>query len=146
MKDMPAVSGEEMAFAMAVGSLAAAGKIPGSGVGGFGTSIETESQHLALTDIPSNRGMMAIRGQFPSEKFQPIMMRIWALAPLLDDPGMAQFVRPASDGDGEEMHGAVYEVAGTMPLNAKGEFNRNTFFRRVKTLWDEDVDVSSTDN
>jgi hypothetical protein len=140
LTNLASVEADEIAYAMAVGSAAATGRIPGSGVRHLGVSLQRASgevQELSLTDIPSNRAMIAIRDQFPKEKFQPIMMRVWALGELLDDQRMQEFIRPASDGDGDEIHSSVYEIAGKMPLNGKGLFNRATFFRRVKAIFDQ---------
>jgi hypothetical protein len=83
--------------------------------------------------------MIAVRDQFPREKFTSLMMRAWALGSLMDDPRMAPFTRPSEDADPEaiEVHEAVLDIAAVMPLNKKGLFNAGTFFRRVKARKDE---------
>jgi hypothetical protein len=134
-RDIPAVSPEEFAFAMAVAGAAAAGKTPQSGVGHLGINYQEEDGsvgRLGLTDIPMNRGMIAVRGQFPREKFHTLMFRIWALGEVMEDSRMAPFRRPAEGEPGvEEVHEAVYAVAAEMPLNKDGHFNRQKFFRRL---------------
>src|SRR5688572_9644362 len=127
------VSAEELTFALAVGSAAAAGKIPQSGVKGMGINIADDGDvsRLELTDIPINRAAIAVRGQFPREAFRPIMMRLFALGEAMRDERMTPYVRDADDGSGAiEMHEAVVEIAAVMPLNRKGNFNLATFSKR----------------
>ena len=135
------VTPDELQYAISVGSAAAAGKIPKSGVGGMGVDIlddETgETNRYELTDIPANRMAIAVRDQFSREKFPAVMMRSWALGPLLDDERMKPYIRQESDDGSFEMHEVVLEVAAVMPLNPEGEFNRNTFFKRVAKLYAE---------
>ncbi len=136
IRKMEQVTADELAFATALGSAVAAGKVPQSGVGHLGVNFEFDHdgvQRIGLTDIPENRAMIAIRDQFSREKFQPLMFRLWALAPLMEDEENEPFVRYADDGSGMiEVHPAVYEIAGRMPLNSKGHFTAATYFRQVR--------------
>jgi len=131
----------ELSFALAVGSAAAAKRIPGAGVGGMGIDIQAEDgeiERLELTDVPMNRAAMAIRDQFPREKFMPLMFRGWALGALFDDERMAPYLREdAADPKACEVHEAVMDVAAVMPLNKDGQYNASAFFRRVERRAEE---------
>jgi hypothetical protein len=134
---IPAVTTEQLAFAYSVGGAAATGLIPQSGVGGMGLNLDLgdgESQRIELTDIPSNRAMIAIRDQFPPGMLQPLMMRIWAMGEMLSLPEAEPYIRPDPDTPAEsQISEAFFVVAAAMPLNAKAKFNRRTFFKRVAT-------------
>ena len=136
MRPICKVTSEELSFALAVGSAAAAGQTPLSGVGGMGINVDLgdgDVRDIRLVDNPHNRAMIAIRDQFPRDKFKSVMFRTWALGSLMKDSRMDSFTRASEDGDPKaiEVHEAVIEIAATMPLNKKGVFNDATFFRRV---------------
>lgn len=128
------VSTEELTFAMNVGSAAASGKTPLSGVGDKGITIDMgdgEFRDLQFTDNPSNRAMFAIRDQFP-DKFAALMTRAWALGTIMKDDRMAEFTREVEgEPEATEVHQAVWDIAAIMPLNPQLLFNGNIFFKRV---------------
>jgi hypothetical protein len=133
-RTIPAVTSEQLVFALGVADAAATGKTPQSGIGHLGVEGAPADgvARIGLTDIPANRAMIAVRKQFPSEVFQPLMFRMWALATVMKDSRAKAFLRAAEDDpEGQEVHEAVYEVAATMPLNKDALFNAQKFFRRV---------------
>lgn len=147
MKKLPqieTVTVEELAFAYAVGSNAASGAIPQSGVKGMGVNLEMDDgdiHRIELTDTPLNRAAIAIRDQFPKGKLQPIMLRIMALQEMSALPDALSYIRDAEDKPGEsEISEAMFRIAAEMPLNHKLSFNRATFFKRVAKAYKEDPD------
>jgi hypothetical protein len=125
---------EELTFALGVSGAAASGRTPQSGVGHLGINLDEGDglQRLSLTDTPMNRGAVAIRKQFDSELFHPIMHRLWALGRMTKDGRAQEFVRSAEDDpDMMEIHQAMIDVAASMTLNKDGNFNAQKFFRRV---------------
>jgi len=135
---------EQLVYAFSVGSLAASGKIPGSGVGGMGVNLENDGvvQRIELTDSPMNRAMIAIRDQFPKGMMQPLMFRIWAMGELMEEPEMAPYIRSdEARPDETEVSDAVFYVAAKMPLNAKMKFAKKQFFQQVAKRFAQNPDL-----
>jgi hypothetical protein len=142
------VTREELGFAVAVGGAAASYKMPTPSPTKFGLAL-TENDgtvmNIRFTDIPLNRGMLAIRehcGGDPS-KFFSLAFRLFALGSILRRKEIAPWIRRNVSPGVDEVHPAVIEAAATLPLNSRGHFDARTFFQKVKEVAADGADIVS---
>jgi hypothetical protein len=81
-----------------------------------------ESEALWLTDIPMNWAMITLRDYYEDRlDYTSANWRLGAIGALADRPELAPWIAAAPQG-GYEVADAVFYVAATAPLNARGEF------------------------
>ena len=129
IKLTPAISAEQLAFALALANAAAGNRIPQSGMRAVSPRIILDRAELVLTDTAENRAIFAIKKAF-GDNWHPVIWRLWALLEIMQDKRMGKYTLAHSDTE-TAIDDAIIAVAAEMPLNSKGLFSANAFFRRL---------------
>ena len=139
LKEIQAVDVDDFIFAYSLGAAAASYRMPmeSPAESGFTLTNGKETREFRLTDIPLNRAVLAIRDHCEGDtvRFMAIMQRIFAFTKLQDDERLSRWTRKSDkDPDRMEIHGAVLEVAATLPLERNGRFDEDAFFKAVESI------------
>lgn len=131
------VDPERFRFALGVYCAAAALKGPSPNPQEFGLDIEDDDGsviRLSFTDRAENRGMLAVKKEFPDPaEFQAMGVRLMTLGEIMNDRRLRRWglVR-----DGEtsqiEIHPAVSSALATAPFRRSGTLDRTAFLVLVK--------------
>ena len=91
-------------------------------------------ERIAFTDIPLNRGMIALKERYgdDQDKFFSIVLRIQSLFKLYQDKNVEKYLR--RNGEIVEIHPAVIDAAATVKLNDQGWFPVDKFIETVDEL------------
>lgn len=151
-EQLPPLNVEEFLFALNLGSAAYSLRMPMKSPAEEGLTLRDQDGRLtriSVTDIPFNRATIAVRDHFAPhwQKFTSFMMRFSALQALCDVPEMEEWVTQSPGPDPQlVVHGAVLRVAATLPLTAGALFDKESFFRTVRDLAQENRDVKAEQN
>ena len=92
---------------------------------------------ITLDDTPFMRVMLTLRACYPQEReFVSAAARWYALQRLLEEHALAAWVKPEGE-DAWQVDTAVFFVAATAPLDAKGKFLLEPFCEAL-TRWVEE--------
>jgi hypothetical protein len=100
---------------------------------------EPDGPYLRLTNTPLNRAAAAVLDHYDGDaiRFQSFMFRFMAFLDLAGSGELAPWMRQSeTDPEAQEIHPAVIEVAGRLPLTSKGKFPKR-FSRVVAKLASE---------
>jgi len=130
---------EEFAYYFAVAMSAAELRMRTGNPETVGVVVELEdgsTEGLCLADHPMNRAMLATRREISNAwMFLSFQWRFWALMELVHDNKLGNFFRESPDAPGSgEVHPAVLEAAGRLPLTKQGHFRPAEFLRNLKAL------------
>lgn len=136
---IPPVDPTQFTFALRLASAAGSYRMPMDSPSKAGLEVETPDgvMSIGFTDVPLNRMAFAIREHCGTDQklFLSVMWRWFALMGVSDSPRMKKWVQTVPDDPGtQEVNEALFTAAATMPLNAKGGFDRKTFFDRVDEI------------
>lgn len=103
----------------------------------FGVNINMGNgkvEHISFTDIPMNRGMIALKERYghDTDKFFSIAMRIFALIHIMHDDHLKKYQRIGEDFT--EVHPAVTDAAALVMLGEDGFFPVELFISQVEEL------------
>lgn len=89
---------------------------------------------IRFTDIPLNRGMVALKERYgnDSDKYFSVATRMFALFKILHDPALGEWMRRGEEIT--EVHPAVIDAAATVRINFEGNFTLEEFIVKVKEL------------
>jgi hypothetical protein len=132
------VDPERFRFAMGVFGAAAALKGPAPNPTQFSVNIQEDDgsvTKLSLTDRPENRGILALKQQFPnSDDLESMSFRILTLREVLRDDKLSKLGVVRRDEDGNtEIHDAVTFALATAPFRKSGKLDRAAFIAIVKS-------------
>jgi hypothetical protein len=132
-----AVDPERFHFALGVFSAAAAMKGPYPNPQTFSVNIvdtDGSATRIAFTDRPENRGMVALKSEFPdAEEFECISFRILTLPEVIRN---RQLIGRGLVRDGEnglEIHDAVVNALAIAPFRKSGALDKSAFLALVKS-------------
>jgi hypothetical protein len=128
---------KRFSFALSVYQNAAALKGPAPNPSQFSINIADEDgsrTRFSLVDRPENRGMLAVKEQFPDpEEFQGMAFRIMSFGEILRDKKLAKLGVVRCDDNGDlEVHDAVVYSLATVPYRKSGKLDRSAFIAKVK--------------
>jgi hypothetical protein len=132
-----AVEPERFLFALGVYQAAAAIKGPYVNPSEFSFSLvekDGSAIKIQFTDIPENRGMLAVKKEFPdANEFQNLSFRIMTFSEVLRDRKLIKMglVRHGEGGD-IEIHDAVINALAMAPFRKSGALNKPAFHAIVK--------------
>lgn len=137
-----AVDSERLRFALGVFGAAAAMKGPFPNPEQYALNIvdtDDSVSEIRLADIPENRGMLAIKREFPDEaEFMCIGFRIMTLREVIMDQRLLKMglVRDGKEGQ-LEIHDAVINALAKAPFRKSGKLDKKAFLALVKQEHDQ---------
>ena len=97
---------------------------------------------ITLDDTPFMRVMLTLRACYPQEReFVSAAARWYALQRLLEEHALAAWVKPVGE-DAWQVDTAVFFVAATTPLDAKGKFLLAPFCEALARWVEEHPDTN----
>jgi hypothetical protein len=129
---------ERFQFALGVYDAAAAMKGPYDNPQQFGLNVvevDGSTTRIAFADIPDNRGMLAVRKEFPDPaEFQSMGFRLFTFARIMKDRKLRKMglVREGEGGH-TEIHCAVINALAMAPFRKSGALDRTAFLALVKS-------------
>jgi hypothetical protein len=131
------VDPERFRFALGVYCAAAALKGPAPNPEEFGIDIledDGSATRISFTDRPENRGMLAVKKEFPDPaEFQSMSFRLLTFGEIMKDRKLRKWglVRDGETGQ-TEIHDAVISALATAPFRKSGALDRGAFLASVK--------------
>ena len=101
-----------------------------------------QEEAITLTDTPFMRVMLTLRECYPqTQEFVSATARWYALQSLLDEHALSAWVKPVGE-DAWQVDTAVFFVAATAPLDAKGKFLLEPFCEALAHWVEEHPDTN----
>jgi hypothetical protein len=93
---------------------------------------------IRFTDIPENRGMLAVKKEFPDpDEFHSLMCRIWMVPDVVRNPKLTKMGLVRRDSEGNpEIHDAIINALASAPFRKSGKLDKAAFFALVKSEQD----------
>jgi hypothetical protein len=135
------VDPERFQFALGVFNAAADMKGPYPNPEQFAVNLIEDDgsiSRLSLTDRPENRGMMALKKEFPdSQEFQCIGFRILTLPEVIRDRKLVAMglIREGENGV-VEIHDAVVTALAGAPFRKSGTLDKDAFLALAQTEYE----------
>lgn len=131
------VDPERFRFALGVFQAAAAMKGPFPNPQNFSLHIvddDRTANTISFTDIPENRGMIAIKKEFPDpEEFQCIGFRILTFSEVIKNDKLVSMGLIRMDEHGQtEVHDSVILALAQAPFRKSGALDKKAFIELVK--------------
>ena len=132
------VDPERFRFAMGVFGAAAALKGPAPNPTQFSINIledDGSRSKISFTDRPENRGLLAVKQQFPDlDEFESMSYRILSLSEVIRDERLSKMGVIRSDETGQtEIHDFVIFALATVPFRKSGKWDKPAFIAAVKS-------------
>ena len=104
-----------------------------------------DEEDITLTDTHVMRVLLTLRACYPqTREFVSAAARWYALQRLLDERALSPWVTPLGDA-AWQVDAAVFFVAATAPLNAKGKFLLEPFYAALARWVEEHPDTNQDD-
>jgi hypothetical protein len=133
---------QRFSFALGVYQAAAALKGPAPNPEQFSINIAEEDgsrTKISFVDRPENRGMLAVKEQFPDpDEFQSMAFRILSFGEVLQDQKLSKMGVVRRDDTGNlEVHDSVIYGLATTPFRKSGKLDRPAFIAAVKSKYEK---------
>lgn len=132
-----ALDPERFHFALGVYCAAAALKGPAPNPQEFGLNIVNDdgsAASITFTDRPENRGMLAVKKEFPDpDEFESMAFRLMTFGEVIRDRKLRKWglVRDGETGQ-TEVHDAVINALAMAPFRKSGSLDRDAFLSLVR--------------
>jgi len=113
----------------------------------FGVNLDYGNgkvDHIRFTDIPMNRGMIALKERYghDTNKFFSISMRIFAFIHIMHEERLKKYTIAGEDF--VKIHPAVTDAAALVMLDEHGNFPVDAFIEKVEELIKTKYDGNET--